>query len=253
MTFKDLMSRYRPVWAPEDETGSGGENTGEGAAPDAGAGGDATDTAETENGTDEGIQTTLDGGTAEGEDNTSEDGGEGEKDGDGEDEAETEVPEEYDFSEVELPDGMEIDAAFAEAAAPVLKELGMNQEQANKLAGLYAQQLQAQAETQMTEVKKMITGWVDTAKADEEVGKGNWDESVRLGNAALRQFGTPELIQEVMVNQGLGNHPEVIRFMARVGKHVASDNAPTGTETEGDAVPPEQKWYGATTPTSKKG
>jgi hypothetical protein len=254
MTIEEMLNRYRPVWAPEDETGGGDDkDTDEGGVALGGTGGeDAADDAETKDkAQDDAPETALNGGTAEGEDNTGEDDGEGKKDG--EDEAEAEVPEEYDFSEVELPEGMEIDAAFAEAATPVLKELGLNQEQANKMAALYATQMQAQAEANMAAVKELIGGWVKTAKADTEVGGANWDESVRLGNAALRQFGTPELIQDVMVDQGLGNHPEVIRFMARIGKHVASDNAPTGNETETAPPAPEETWYGATTPTSKKG
>lgn len=258
MTIIDLL-KWRPVWAPEDETGTGGDpapagdNTGGGDPAPGGAGGeDTADDAGNQGDGGESPDTVLNGGTADGEDNPGEDeDGAGDDDaGDGDDAGD--VPEEYDFSEVELPEGMELDSELAAAATPVFKDLGLTQDQANKLVDLFANHAAQQAAAQMTSVKDMIKGWVDTAKADEEIGGANWDENVRLANTALREFGTPELIQDVMVNQGIGNHPEVIRFAARIGKHIASDNAPTGNSTDGDPVPTEASWYGDTTPAAKQ-
>lgn len=255
MLIEELLAKWRPVWAPEDETGGGDGDTGGGDDTDDGTGGDDTDTSDADTKTgdeDEGPGTILDGGTAdESEDNSGEDDGEGD-DADGDDDSESEVPEEYDFSEVELPEGMELDSEFVAAATPVLKELGLDQEQANKLAKMQADYMAATAQASIESAQQIVKGWVDTAKADKEIGGGEWDETVRLGNSVIRQFGTPELVQDVMVGQGIGNHPEVIRLLARIGKHVASDTSPTGNETDGDAVPQEQAWYGETTPATKQ-
>jgi hypothetical protein len=60
-----------------------------------------------------------------------------------------------------------------------------------------------------------------------------------------------EPLKEMLRNTGLGNHPEVVRFFARLGKEAASDNfevSPVGN------VPPKvtkglaERLYGNTTP-----
>lgn len=240
----------RPVFAPADE-GTGGATDTKDTGGDAGA--DATGIA---NADDQGAApkeeqgTVLDGGTAKGQDNS--DGGEEDGDKAGEAEGEKpEVPESYEFTD--LPGGMELDATLTEAVSPVFKELGLTQDQASKLVQAYAGVMANQAQAMADQVTEMVKGWVDTAKADKEIGHNNWQRSVDAANAVLRKFGTPELVQEVMVNQGMGNHPEVIRLLARIGLSVSDDTLITGEQTDTAQAPLEAVWYGETTPTSKKG
>ena len=40
---------------------------------------------------------------------------------------------------------------------------------------------------------------------------------------ALKAFATPEL-RELLQKSGLGNHPEIIRFMYRAGKAISTDD-----------------------------
>jgi hypothetical protein len=254
----DMLRKHR-VYAPEDGTGTGGgeggeggENTADDTAGDETPAGDDTDT-------DDGI--VLGGDTAEGDDTPGESDGDDSKDDDAdgkENDAESEdesegAPDEYDFTDV-LPEGFEIDAALLEAVTPAMRELNLTQKQANTLTAAYAEARKAEAEASVQAVKDTLSGWKADAKADKEIGGGNWDASVQVGNAVIRQFGTPELIKDVLVGQGIGNHPEMIRFMSRVGKAVGDDTLNTGEQTDtSDAVPQEQRWYGNTTPTTKKG
>lgn len=135
-----------------------------------------------------------------------------------------EVPEDgkYEFT---LPDGVELDAAFAEKVSPALKEAGITREQANKLAAIMTEDRKAQAEGWA----KTQEEWVKSAKADKEFGGDKFDASIKDAKRVLDKFGTSEL-KEYLTASGGGNHPELIRFMARVGNAI-SDDSPPGSET----------------------
>lgn len=141
-----------------------------------------------------------------------------------------EVPEDgkYDFT---LPEGMEMDTELAEKAGPALKEAGITRDQANKLAGFLAEDRKARFE----QWGKTQEEWVAAAKADKEYGGDKFDASIKGAKRALDKFGTPEL-QEYLTASGGGNHPELIRFMARVGNAI-SDDSPPGSETPAGSQP----------------
>lgn len=153
-----------------------------------------------------------------------------------------EVPEDgkYDF---QLPDGMEMDTALAEKAGPVLKEAGISREQANKLAGIIAQDRKERFEAW----GKTQEEWITSAKTDKEFGGDKFDTSITGAKRVLNKFGTPEL-QEYLTASGGGNHPEMIRFMARVGNAI-SDDSPPGSETPAGSKPKDHAeiLYGPTT------
>lgn len=148
------------------------------------------------------------------------------KDGAGAIDPADEVPEDgrYDFS---LPEGMAIDEKLAEAMSPVLKDIGLTRGQAQALAGALAAHRQAEAANGSREWADIQTGWVNSAKKDAEIGGGRWDASVAVAQGALARFGTPGL-RAFLTESGGGNHPEVIRFMARVGSAIAEDRPESG-------------------------
>lgn len=137
-----------------------------------------------------------------------------------------EVPEDgrYDFN---LPEGMAIDQKLAEAMSPVLKDIGLTRGQAQALAGALAAHRQAEAVHGSREWADIQTGWVNSAKKDQEIGGARWDTSVATAQGALARFGTPGL-RAFLTESGGGNHPEVIRFMARVGNAIAEDRPESG-------------------------
>lgn len=262
--FSPLNLQF-PLFEQEGAGSGGGDKTNTG--DDTGVGtGDQTSTgkAEDQNNGDKSGETSdngtvLDGGTADSDDNSGESKDDGkpsddknsdDKDGNGESEG---APESYDFSTV-MPEGIDVDTGLVDAMSPAMKDLNLTQDQANTLVKAYLDGQTKQAEAQAEAVSNMITGWVDTAKADKEIGHANWDDSVRFANAFIKKFGTPEFVDDVLKGQGMGNHPEMIRIFARAGKAVADDIAPSGEGTD-TSTPKDQAsaWYGETTPNSKKG
>lgn len=101
---------------------------------------------------------------------------------------------------------------------PIAKELGLSQEQAQKLVDIYPQIQQQQAEAW----SKQVADWGEQVKADKEIGGDKFNASVGAAQRALDQFGNTEL-REYLNASGLGNHPALVRFCAKVGKAMAED------------------------------
>jgi len=129
------------------------------------------------------------------------------------------APEKYDLK---VPDGMTLDEAALAEFDPVARELNLSNEQAQKLADIYSKRMTELAQKQQESWKDTTAKWVDDVKADKEIGGQNLDTSVRHAQAALAKFGTPELKAQ-MDATGMGNHPELVRVFARIGKAMAED------------------------------
>ena len=235
------------------DTGSAGDDSGQGS----GDGQSAETTRPVLGGGTADSEANADGdgksnGDKDGGESSDEQGGQGESDA-GSDGKSDEVPESYDFSNIELPEGMGLDTALAEGLGDTMKELGITQSQAEKLATAYAGVVQEQHKAAVEEHSKTVKGWADEARKDKELG-ADWSQTVSTANKALDKFGTDALKEFLSPDQtGLGEHPELIRAFYRAGLAVADDAAVRGNETSGDDTPPEQRWYAETTPANKKG
>lgn len=129
------------------------------------------------------------------------------------------VPDKYDLK---VPDGMTLDEAALAQFEPIAKELNLSNEQAQKLADIYSKRMSESAQQQQEQWKNTTAKWADDVRADKEIGGQNFDVSVRHAQAALNKFGSPELKAQ-MDATGMGNHPELVRVFARIGKAMAED------------------------------
>jgi len=146
-----------------------------------------------------------------------------------------EVPETYaDFT---MPEGMEVDTQLLEQAVPVFKELGLTQEQAQKLVDLQAQYVKAGEERQIEAYDQMMGGWWEDTLADKEVGGDKLEESLGLMRKAA-DVGPPEF-RQLMDDYGLSKNQHFIRFMVKMGKYMSEDvpgSSMTPAERPGDRV-----------------
>lgn len=144
---------------------------------------------------------------------------------DGEADAPAGAPESYeDFT---FPEGIVVNEELMEAFLPVAKELNLSQEDAQKLVDLQTANLAGSAQAQEDAWLGLNEEWVNAGKQDPEFGGANYDENVSVALQAIEHFGTPEL-SDALSTTGAGNHPEIIRFMYRVGKAIAEDKMVTG-------------------------
>lgn len=138
------------------------------------------------------------------------------------------APETYEFK---APEGRVFDSEVIAEYSKVAKELNLSQEAAQRVLDAVGPKL---AERQAAQIEAVRNGWADNSKADKEFGGDKLTENLGVAKKALDQFGTAEL-RSLLNESGLGNHPEVIRFMYRAGKAISEDQLVIGTK--GSAKP----------------
>lgn len=166
-----------------------------------------------------------------------------------------------------MPEGVTLDADALAAIVPLAKELNLSDAGMTKLAGVYAETVLpgvvSRIEQQMLDnVATLRTDWATDARASVEGGKNAVGEDVTAdpvfnGNKlpavqataarALDRFGGTEF-REFLADNGLGNHPAMLRFAYQAGALISED---TSFERGGGApvVPKtrEEKYYGTST------
>lgn len=135
----------------------------------------------------------------------------------------TEAPVNYEFK---APEGKEFDPDVLSVYTEVAKELNLSQEAAQKILDRMGPKV---AERQAEQLEALRTDWANSSKADKEFGGEKLQENLALAKKAFDSFGTPEL-RQLLNESGLGNHPEVIRFMYRAGKSISGDRFVSGSQ-----------------------
>lgn len=136
-----------------------------------------------------------------------------------------------------------IEPTLLESAQKTFKELNLTQEAAQKLVDIQSQLVAKQQEEQAKAYNEMRSKWQSDSKA---VLGAEPDKTLALVAKARDSFGTPEL-QKFLNESGLGDHPEVVRFFAAVGRAIAEDDIPDGgrggaaPKTQAEALYPTNK------------
>lgn len=144
------------------------------------------------------------------------------------------APEAYaDFT---LPDGMTLDSEMLAEFAPVLKELNLSQESAQKVINFAPKLISQTVEGIKAQLAEEARGWHDAARGDKEIGGAKMVEHLAVANKAFAKFGTPEL-KAFLASRGLNAHPELIRAFYRAGKAISEDQYVPGGATVSRAKP----------------
>lgn len=157
--------------------------------------------------------------TPEGE---STDGAQSEETGDTDkkEQPEKHVPEKYEF---QMPEGMEPDQGLIEAFSGVAKKLKLSQEEAAEVVTAFTKRgqelLAAQAKAEADQVK---------AWRDQVTSTPGYEQELLI--PAKRTLMNSELVSPelkgLIEDSYLGNHPEVIKFLAKIQKLVKEDTPP---------------------------
>ena len=130
------------------------------------------------------------------------------------------APEKYEFNPKVADAPNELDPEVLTAFGDVAKELNLPQEAAQKVLDKVAPVIQAR---QAKAIEQTKVEWANLSKSDEEFGGESLTENLDVAKASLDTFGT-DALKTLLSETGLGNHPEVIRFMYRAGKAISEDS-----------------------------
>lgn len=152
-------------------------------------------------------------------------------------------PEAYQLAPITIKEGdeevtVEIDADLLGAAAPVFKDVGLTNDQAQKLAPLALEVEKRVLARQNDDFSAWKNDLAQQVKADPELGGKNLDETMALAGRALDHFGASKDsdFRKLLDSTGLGNHPVMVRMFRDIGKAVGEDSK---LERE-DVVPPKK-------------
>lgn len=127
------------------------------------------------------------------------------------------APEKY--ADFKLPEGLTLNKAALEKFSGTAKELGLSQEQAQKLVDLQAEIVKGDSDSTLAEFEKTTQAWKDDTK--KALG-ANYEESLGVAAKAIERFGTPQL-RQLLDDTRVGNHPELVQFFVKVGKAISED------------------------------
>lgn len=223
----------------EQETSAAAETTNEAAGANGGENGQATPAASegnegqsqntgTENLLTEAKQSDGEGSEGNAGEKKAENGDEKSKEGEKKEEAEQGAPEQYE--EFKAPEGLSYDDQFMGTFKDVAKELNLSQKQAQHLLDKCAPVL---AQRQVEQIKAVSDQWVERTKSDKEIGGTNWTRAASDIARVRDRFGVnadgkmdPDIAE--FMSTPIGNHPGLLKLLARVGRALGEAGFPKG-------------------------
>lgn len=159
------------------------------------------------------------------------------------------APENYDFKNLKLPEGVEYNEEYGNKFGEVAKELNLSQKSVDKLVNVYIDILKSQTANvpeALKEIKKQqveadVAEWDKMLNQDAEIGNGNKDKIeayMAKANEGYKAFATDGL-QDIFKQKGLNHHPEVIKLFYKLSDLTGDDKILTGGKAVKEETPAE--------------
>lgn len=145
-------------------------------------------------------------------------------------------PENYDYSKVELPEGMALDQEMVDKFNPLAKKYNLSNDSANELMKLAVELVgknTPNAENLAGEIQKAeANAYLKMLNTDKELCAMNeeqYGEYINLARLGVNSVATNEF-KQVLKAKGLSNHPAFIKTFYQIGKMCNVDKVPTGKQ-----------------------
>jgi len=135
------------------------------------------------------------------------------------------TPERYDLA----LDGFTIDPALVQNADPVLRDIGLSNDAANKLLPVARDIMARTQESLVRQIADAAAAqkktWHEAFVADPEIGGARRSETEHFAAKALDALGYAQghPFRQALNESGFGNHPDMIRAFRRLGELVGED------------------------------
>lgn len=135
------------------------------------------------------------------------------------------APEKYEFA----LDGVDLDADMLGDAEPILRELNLSNEAANKLLPAANQLVEKARDGTIKQITDMAAeqraDWLKIAKADETIGGNKWAETEQLAAKGLDALGFKEghPFRQALNETGFGNNRDMIFAFRQLGQMAGED------------------------------
>jgi hypothetical protein len=148
--------------------------------------------------------------------------------------ADVSAPVPVEYGEFAIPEGATYDPEIGAEFTAAAKELGLSKDQAQGLVDLGAKMQTQMLAAQAAHIETVSAQWADEARSDKEIGGENFEANLSIAKLALDHVASPALIEQLNTT-GLGNHPDMIRALYRMGKLLKEDGQLKVENTPGDS------------------
>ena len=161
-----------------------------------------------------------------------------------EEKTDEEVPENYDFKNVELPEGMELDQELTKEFSDAAKEMGLSQAKADKFMGMgvkLSTKIQEKFESALKEAQQnQIKSYKTMLNTDKEIGGANLKTTLQEANEAYQTFVSDEAA-DILAKTGLNNHPTIVKMFRDIGRQIKDDSIKGGANQKHERT--AEDWY----------
>jgi len=136
------------------------------------------------------------------------------------------VPETYEFT---VSEGAEKPAQdIVDLYTPVLKELGLTQDQAQKLFDIRTQEAQKMEESVQRYFEDRDAQWLKTLEEDKTIGGDKLEETMQKVNPVLSKFDPDKELINFLAENRMQNCAPLVKFMARLAEQFQEDSLVNG-------------------------
>lgn len=138
-------------------------------------------------------------------------------------------PEQFDYKDIELPEGIRLDEELVKEFNPIAKKLNLSQSSANELVSLGVKLAQKQAGNLpaiMQQVQQAkVAQYQQALNTDKEIGNGDRSKMnayLDVADKGYTAFATDE-VKQALAEVGLNYHPAIVKMFHRIGELVGDD------------------------------
>ena len=147
------------------------------------------------------------------------------------------APESYE--DFKAPEGLKYDDQVIDAFKEVAKETNLSQAQAQNLLDKVAPVI---AQRQMAQIAEVSKQWAERSQADKELS-ADWNRSMAdiarvRDRFAKNEDGSVDPDIAEFMSTPIGNHPGLLKLLARAGRAIGEGSFPRGSEAGDGKVTP---------------
>lgn len=159
------------------------------------------------------------------------------------------APENYDFKDVQLPQGMTLDEDLLKEFTPLLKEDNLSQAQANRYMQLAVKLVEKQSNSMIEQIKQAqnasIAQYEQALNQDKEIYGGDKKQTDLYLDVADKGYNfLSQETRDELGKYGLNFCPSLIKDMNRLGKLFQNDSIPQGNKPVSTQESAAQILYG---------
>ena len=145
------------------------------------------------------------------------------------------APVDYTF---QVPEGVKLDAPALDEFKALAKEAGLKPEQAQKGVDIAVKLMQTWETRAQEAMDAQVKDWEATIQSDKELGGSpeKLDATLAVVQTVVARFGNDSL-RDMLATTRVGSHPEIVRFLHKVGMAMAEDSFPSGSRSSNEGTP----------------